>query len=133
MSNRLSQIAAEVAGWIVVAEQPGREIKHYRSSLGITQQEMAQLLGVRRETLSRIENGSITPSFNFLRNFSRKVAAIKLIRELIAKTEASLSEPLTPWKLRLYLGLEGEEVEKLLKVGKNSYIRHKNKILKVIK
>ncbi len=133
MSNRLSEVAAEVAGWIVVAEQPGREIKNYRSSLGITQQEMAQLLGVRRETLSRIENGSITPSFNFLRNFSRKVAAIKLIRELIAKTEASLSEPLTPWKLRLYLGLEGEEVEKLLKVGKSSYIRHKNKILKVIK
>lgn len=133
MSNRLSEVAAEVAGWIVVAEQPGREIKLYRSSLGVTQQEMAQLLGVRRETLSRIENGSITPSFNFLRNFSMKVAAIKLIRELIAKAEASLSEPLTSWKLRLYLGLEGEEVEKLLKVGKNSYIRHKNKILKVIK
>lgn len=38
------------------------QLKTKRDQLGLTQQELAELVGVRRETLTRLEQGKYNPS-----------------------------------------------------------------------
>lgn len=38
------------------------KIKKYRENLGMTQSELAQLVGVRRETIVHLERGKYNPS-----------------------------------------------------------------------
>lgn len=37
-------------------------LKQYRAKLGVNQQEMGQLVGVSRQTISQIERGDYSPS-----------------------------------------------------------------------
>ena len=38
------------------------KIKEYRFSAGLTQEDLAELVGVRRETIARLEKGLYNPS-----------------------------------------------------------------------
>ena len=38
------------------------KIKEYRAKLNMTQEELADLVGVRRETIGHLENGKYNPS-----------------------------------------------------------------------
>lgn len=38
------------------------KVKEYRESLGMKQSELAELIGVRRETIVHLENGRYNPS-----------------------------------------------------------------------
>ncbi len=134
----ISRVVQEVAGEIVASDSPGEKIRELRESMGITQQEMGVLLGLRRETISRIENGNIKPSFTFLQKFSRSIAALKAIRELFAKEEAHIIrrediELLRPNFMRILLNLSGGDVKLLYALGEKGYLRSKKRILKVIK
>ncbi len=53
----------DIGGAVVSSENPNSEIKNVRTFLNIRQEDLGTLLGLRRETISRIENGSITPTF----------------------------------------------------------------------
>ncbi len=46
-----------IGGAVVSSENPNLEIKKIRTSLSIRQEDIATLLGLRRETISRIETG----------------------------------------------------------------------------
>ncbi len=48
----------------------GRSIAHRRKSNGFTQAQVADRVGVEKETISRIENGSISPTIHRLLQFS---------------------------------------------------------------
>lgn len=47
-------------------EQVGGLIRHHRDRAGLNQTEVADLIGVAQETISRIERGSLAPSFETL-------------------------------------------------------------------
>ncbi|HDL15022.1 MAG TPA: XRE family transcriptional regulator [Euryarchaeota archaeon] len=137
-AQRFKESVQEIGGEIVASEIPGRTIKELRESMGVTQEEIGKLLGLRRETISRIENGNISPSFTSLKNFSRSIAALRAIRELFAREDASLIKKeefnlLRPNFLRIYLNLPGQDVKLLYNLGEKGYLRSKKRILKVIK
>jgi len=137
-AQRFKESVQEIGGEIVASEVPGRTIKELRESMGVTQEEIGKLLGLRRETISRMENGNISPSFTSLKNFSRSIAALKAIRELFAREDASLIKKeelnlLRPNFLRIYLNLPGQDVKLLYNLGEKGYLRSKKRILKVIK
>lgn len=50
-------------------------LKNYRQLAGLTQDELAQLVGVRRETIIRLEAGKYNPSLKLAIDISRVVKA----------------------------------------------------------
>ena len=48
-------------------------LKKYRQLAGLTQDELAQLVGVRRETIIRLEAGKYNPSLKLAIDISRVV------------------------------------------------------------
>lgn len=49
------------------------EIKKFRTKLGITQEELAEKAGVRRETIIFLEQGKYNPSLKLALNISREL------------------------------------------------------------
>lgn len=45
------------------ASEVGRSIRDARKRLGVTQEELAELIGVSTRTLGQVERGTGTPSF----------------------------------------------------------------------
>ena len=70
----------EVAGEIILDPVPGEVIKRYRTRYDMSQEELGVLMELRRESISRLENGSVTPTFDFVRNFITAIAIIEVIR-----------------------------------------------------
>ena len=63
----------------------GNRLKAHRSDAGLTQAELAALVGVSRKTINTVENGVFTPSTTLALKLSRTlkapVEALFLLRE----------------------------------------------------
>ncbi len=70
----LTRFAKDIAGKIVMTPGQGSTIQEYRKNYGITQKELGQLMDLRRETISRIENGKVNPTIDFIQNFVAALA-----------------------------------------------------------
>jgi transcriptional regulator with XRE-family HTH domain len=52
-------------------EQVGALIRHHRDRKGFTQADLAEMVGLAAETVSRIERGSLAPGFDTLGDFAK--------------------------------------------------------------
>ena len=124
----------DVGGAIISSENSNREIKSIRTSLNIRQEDLGTLLGLRRETISRIENGSICPTFAFVRKFSELTALTKVIRDLEALSEIKMRGgdiDLSNLKLLLFrLNVSAEDLALISKLSEKGYQKSRDKILK---
>ncbi len=50
-------------------------MKEYRSRLGLTQEKLAEIVGVRRETIIFLEKGKYNPSLKLAHNIARALEA----------------------------------------------------------
>lgn len=94
----LNEFARSIAGEIVFSDSPGSTVQSHRKRYGITQKEMGKILGVRRETVSRIENGKMNLTFTFLQNFTMVIAiaeAIKVNRTRQREVDYPLTESIS--------------------------------------
>ena len=138
IEGEYSRYVQQISGRIVSSETPGHEIRDLRTSLGITQHEIGRLIRLRRETVSRIENGAINPTFDFVKRFSRALAAAKIVRDLYAIGEMSsvsgqgLGSSLQPGFLKLYFKIPLNDTRLILDIGLKGYQKRKSKILKDI-
>ncbi len=123
-----------IGGAVVSSENPNLEIKKIRTSLSIRQEDIATLLGLRRETISRIENGSICPTFAFVRKFSELMALTKVIRDLEALSEIKMRGgdiDLSNLKLLLFrLNVSADDLALISKLSEKGYQKSRDKILK---
>jgi len=69
-------------------DAPGPEVQSLRERYGFTQDLMARLLGLRRESLSRIESGRVALTLPILQRFCRVVTLARGVREHLAWAEA---------------------------------------------
>jgi len=124
----------EFGGTIVSSPNPNLKIKNVRTSLSIRQVDMGTLLGLRRETVCRIENGSISPTFGFVRKFSELMALTKVIRDLEALSEIKIDGgniDLSNLKLLLLrLNVSPDDLSLLTKLSEKGYQKSRAKILK---
>ena len=124
----------DVGGAIISSENSNREIKNIRTSLNIRQEDLGTLLGLRRETISRIENGSICPTFAFVRKFSELTALTKVIRDLEALSEIKMRGgdiDLSNLKLLLFrLNVSVDDLALISKLSEKGYQKSRDKILK---
>lgn len=59
-----------------------------REKYGFTQDQLAQLLGLRRESLSRIEGGKVALTLPVLQRFTRLLTLARGVREHLAWAES---------------------------------------------
>jgi len=125
----------EIGTGILFSSVPGESIKGARKRVEVSQQGMARLLGVRRETISRIETGAINPTSTFIKSYSKMVAIIKVFRDLNALKDAKSEDaPLyfNPTFIRTHFALTTAELEALMDLGNTSYNKTKKKVLRRI-
>lgn len=77
-----------IAGQLAVSEEPGRVVRALRDRFGFTQEQLAHMLGMRRESLSRIEGGKVAPSTSFIQRLAAIMALTQAVREHLAESEA---------------------------------------------
>lgn len=51
----------------------GQELKNIRKQRGYTQEQLASMMGISRSTISKIENGQLNLSIDYLERFSLKL------------------------------------------------------------
>lgn len=134
LEKEYERYVKDIGGAVVSSENPNLEIKNIRTSLSIRQEDMSTLFGLRRETISRIENGSICPTFAFVRKFSELVALAKVIRDLEALNEMKTLDgdiDLSNLRLLLFrLNVSPDDLILISKLGERGYQKSRAKILK---
>lgn len=97
----------------------------------MSQEEMGELMELRRESISRIENGSVTPTFNFAKNFMNAMSLIEAIR--VERAQHKEIDVYFLENLAKELGFNREKLEFMLKVAVESYDKKLMKIQKSLK
>ncbi len=127
----LSIFEKEAAGEIILDTVPGEVIKGYRTRYGMSQEELGELMELRRESISRLENGSVTPTFDFVKTFITTIAIIEVIR-----VERAQNKEINVHLLENIARESGFSLEKLpfvLKIAVESYDKKLSKIRKSLK
>ena len=119
------------AGELFLAENSGEVIRQYRKRYDMSQEELGELMGLRRESISRIENGSVTPTFGFIRKFINAAALIEAIR--VERAQHKEIDVYFLENLAKELGFSREMAMRLLKVAVESYDKKFIKIQKSLK
>lgn len=57
------------------APDPGSQIARLRALRGLTQEQLAELVGTRQPSIARLESGASIPSLSFLRRLARALNA----------------------------------------------------------
>ena len=121
----------DAAGEIILNQNPGGAIREYRMRYEMSQENLGELMDLRRESISRIENGSVTPTFDFVQAFIKAMALIEAIRVERAQHK----------EINLYfleniakeLGFSREKLPFMLKIGVESYDKKLTKIQRSLK
>lgn len=123
----------DIAGELLLSTNSGDVVREYRKRYGISQEELGRLMDLRRESISRIENGSVTPTFDFAKLFIKTMALIEAIRveraqhkevdihflENVAK-ESGLNRDKLPFMVKL--AVESYD-KKLIKIKKSLKVK----------
>jgi transcriptional regulator with XRE-family HTH domain len=126
----------DIGSNILFSPLPGGTVKEIRKSIEVSQEDLAHLMGLRRETISRIETGAITPTTSFIRRFSKFASIIKVFRDMNALKDAESQEgqvPLNPTFIRTHFSLSTGELDSLMRMGNASYKKTKKKVLRRIR
>ncbi|HPB05603.1 MAG TPA: helix-turn-helix transcriptional regulator [Prolixibacteraceae bacterium] len=67
MNDKTDKIESTVLNFRLVL---GEEIKNVREQKGLNQEQLAEIMGVSRSTISKIENGKFSISVDYLARFS---------------------------------------------------------------
>ena len=121
----------EIAGAIFLNHDTGEVICEYRKRYGMSQEEFGELMDLRRESISRIENGSVTPTFDFVKKFINAMALIEAIR--VERAQHKEIDAYFLENLAKELGFQREKLTFMLKVAVESYDKKLKKIQKSLK
>ncbi len=97
----------------------------------MSQEEFGELMELRRESISRIENGSVTPTFDFAKKFVNAMALIEAIR--VERAQHKEIDIYFLENLAKELGFDREKLEFMLKVAVESYDKKLVKIQKSLR
>lgn len=84
----LADNQVDLAGRLVTSDSPGQIVKDLRERYGFTQEWLANLLEMRRESLSRVESGRVNLSLPFVTRFTKIMVLAGAVREHLASLEA---------------------------------------------
>lgn len=105
-----------------------------REKYGFTQDALARLLGLRRESLSRVETGSVSLTLDLLQRFTRVVTLARAVREQLAYAEArgNLPDERLFERVAQALRVEKDAAEEVVLVSMMAYDRKKREALRAL-
>lgn len=123
-----------IAGQLAIAPDPGPVVRALRERAGLTQESLALLLRMRRESLSRIEGARVTPSAGFIQRLAGIMALSQAVREHLAEAEARRAAPDGAYLLRLAaaLRLERAVADEVVLAATLAYEQKKRGLLKIL-
>lgn len=123
-----------LAGQVAVAEEPGRVVRALRERFGFTQETLARLLRMRRESLSRVEGGRVAPSGLFIQRFAGIIALTQAVREHLAGCEARSLAVDQGYLRRVALGLRMDPAlaDEAILAAMMGYEQKKRGVLRVL-
>jgi transcriptional regulator with XRE-family HTH domain len=123
-----------IAGQLAVAEEPGRMVRMLRDRFGYTQEQLARMLRMRRESLSRIEGDKVAPSTGFIQRIASIIALTHAVREHLAECDARGAQPDAAYLQRVALGLrlQREVADEVVLAASMSYHEKKRGILRIL-
>ncbi len=121
----------DAAGEILLTQDTGEVIREYRTRYGMSQEELGDLMNLRRESISRIENGSVTPTLDFVKKFINTAALIEAIR--VERAQHKEIDVYFLENLAKELGFSREMALSLMKIAVESYDKKLIKIQKSLK
>ncbi|MDY6965449.1 MAG: helix-turn-helix transcriptional regulator [Halobacteriota archaeon] len=123
----MRNFAKGIAGDIVMSQNPGNDIRKLRTKYGVTQKELSAILELSRETVSRIENGKMPPSFEFVHTLANTFTLIEAGRAQCTKKDLQI-----PFFNRLSkeFGFSREKSDEILKIAIEGYTKKKDGITK---
>ncbi|VVB87754.1 Helix-turn-helix [uncultured archaeon] len=121
----------DAASEIILNQETGEVIREYRTRYGMSQEELGELMDLRRESISRIENGSVTPTFDFVKKFIRSMALIETIR--VERAQHKEIDVYFLENIAKEFGFSREKLPFVLKIGIESYDKKLMKIQKSLK
>ena len=136
VEENFTRYMRDIGSNILFSPVPGKTIKGVRKAIEASQEAVAGLLGVRRETVSRIETGGITPTAAFIRSFSKAASIIKVFRDINALKDTKPKDKnvlLNPTFIRTHFSLSPGEFDAMMRMGDASYSKTKKKILRRIR
>lgn len=69
--------------------EPGYQVARLRIKLGLTQTQLAEIVGTKQPSIARLENGESSPSLTFLEKVAEALGADVKV-QLIPKTSAHM-------------------------------------------
>lgn len=131
----LGEFSRDLAARLVLLDEPGAEVKRLRERYGFTQEALAPLLDLTRESLSRIEGGHITPTRAFIQRYTRLMTLAKGARDHAAYMEARHSgvDPRHVAHLATYLRVEPKVADEIVAAATASYEKKKRETLAGLK
>lgn len=131
LPEELGGFQYELAGRLAMAVEAGPEIRALRDKYGFTQEGLAGLLGMRRESLSRIESGHVRPSTTFIQRFTRIMTLAYAARLRAAATDRpGATIQATDFEaVREALALDVDAAHEVVESSIRSYERKKRVIL----
>lgn len=116
--NWLVKFAQHIAGTIVISSEVGTTIQMYRKKYGMAQRQVADLLNLRRETISRIERGVTNPTIHFVQSLTGVLTMIEAIRASMAHSH-EIEFPLLK-RIAREFGIQPEKVDMILSIALES-------------
>jgi predicted transcriptional regulator len=122
--------ARAIAGDIVNAPDRGALIQSYRSRMNITQEELSQIMQLRRETISRIENGRVTPTLAFIHRFSGVATLMEAVKSFRSMNNAIEY----PYFIRVgaELGVPQEKITSIVDSAVQNYDKKRKKAIRFL-
>ncbi|MFA5860246.1 MAG: helix-turn-helix domain-containing protein [Candidatus Thermoplasmatota archaeon] len=134
LPSDLREFQVELAGRLVMHDEPGTEVKALREKYGFTQEFLSKLCDLRRESLSRIESGAVGLSLPFVQRFVRIMTLARGVREHLAYAESRGNAPDERHvdMLAMTLRIEPEAREEIVLASMVSYERKRREALRAL-
>lgn len=122
--------ANSISGEIVnaPARDRGPLIRKYRRRTNLTQGDLSLVVHLRRETISRIEHGKVTPTLAFIRTLSGISALMEAVKTCRSRNEAI--EPAYFVRIGDELGVPREYAARYIDVAIHNYEKKRKKIIR---
>jgi len=122
--------AKVVSGEIVNSEDRGAVIQAYRNAMDLTQEELSHIMRLRRETISRIEHGKVTPTLTFIHTFSGVATLMEAVKSYRSMNRAV--EYLYFIRIGAELGVPNDYVLSIVDTALKNYENKRRKAIRFL-
>ncbi len=126
----IQQMADRVAGEVVNSPERGPCIQAFRNKNHLTQEELSRIMRLRRESISRIEHGRVTPTIEFIHRFSGIMALMEAVKAYRSHSQ-SIEYPYFS-RIGLELGVPVDSIAPIIDLALQSYELKRKKAIRAL-